>query len=76
MTRIRLVLASLALCCTVVAVQAAEPVADAASGARKPHPTARQMQERGAKFSACRKEALDRGLQGEALKEALLTCGQ
>jgi hypothetical protein len=41
---------------------------------RPQHATARAMQERSAKFSACRKEALDRGLQGEALKQALVGC--
>ncbi|MDP4302527.1 hypothetical protein [Leptothrix discophora] len=52
---------------------ASAPVA-AASGVRPQHATARAMQERSAKFSACRKEALDRGLQGEALKQALVGC--
>lgn len=50
--------------------------ATAASGATKPHVTARAMQERSAKFAACRKSALDQGLQGEELKQALVTCMQ
>lgn len=56
--------------------QAADAPAAAASGATatKPHVTARATQERSAKFAACRKSALDQGLQGEALKQALLTC--
>ncbi|RZS54483.1 hypothetical protein [Sphaerotilus mobilis] len=58
------------------AADAATAPAAAASGATKPHVTARAMQERSAKFSACRKTALDSGLQGEALKQALVTCMQ
>jgi hypothetical protein len=70
-------------------VQAAAPVSDApatpaataATGASAPaaakpagHVTARNMQLRSAKFAACRKETLDRGLSGEELKKALLDC--
>lgn len=75
-------------CAAVMSVQAAAPVSDApatpaataTAGASAPvarpagHVTARNMQQRSAKFAACRKETLDRGLNGEELKKALLDC--
>lgn len=72
-------------CAAAMSVQAAAPVSDlpatpAAAAASAPgakpagHVTARNMQQRSAKFAACRKEALDRGLNGEELKKALLDC--
>jgi hypothetical protein len=54
----------------------AAPAAGASAAAPKPHVTARAMQERSAKFAACRKTALDQGLQGEELKQSLVTCMQ
>ena len=54
---------------------ATPPVAGAASAATPGgHASARLMQQRGAKFAACRKEALDQGLRDEALKTSLLAC--
>ncbi|MEY2655916.1 MAG: hypothetical protein RLZZ524_2944 [Pseudomonadota bacterium] len=69
-------LLAVASACAGLAQAADAPAAPAAaaSGAAKPHVTARAMQERSAKFAACRKSALDQGLQGDALKQALLTC--
>lgn len=78
------ILAALA-CAAALNVQAAAPVADSVpavdlAGASAPvgkpagHVTARNTQQRSAKFAACRKEMLDRGLVGEELKKALLDC--
>jgi hypothetical protein len=78
----------LALACMAVplAVVAANPKADpkaapAAASAAAPAASApdartavRSAQQRGSKNAACRKEAADKGLSGQAFKDAMLVC--
>jgi hypothetical protein len=62
-----LILAGLTIMFGAHAADEAPAAAAAASGAQA-------TQARGAKISACRKAAIDQGLKGNELKQAILAC--